>query len=177
MAELTVESTYGKALYEAAVATDKVELILNEIEEIQKAFRAEPGFFEFLKTPVISGADKKEVIRKIFEGRISSEVLNFLYVLIDKGRGHNFEKIVAQYEKFMDSADGISTGTISSVVPLSADQLASFEEKTGKLLQKTVRLENRTDSSILGGVQIFIDGKIIDATIKKRLMDLKENLI
>jgi len=82
MAELTVEMTYGKALYEAARDTKKVEIILEEINEIKELFQAEPDFYEFVNTPVIAGAKKKAAVEKIFTGRISPEVLNFLYILI-----------------------------------------------------------------------------------------------
>ena len=44
MAELTVEITYGKALFEAASELDKVNLILEELKSIDEIFKQESDF-------------------------------------------------------------------------------------------------------------------------------------
>lgn len=176
MAELTVDMTYGKALFQAAADVNKAEIILEESQGMLELLKENPDLGEFIRTPVISAAEKKQVIEKIFSGRICDELLNLLYILIDKRRAGSFESIVKQYKKLMDESRGFSIGTIYSVKPLSKEQLETFEEKTGKLIRKKVKLENKTNSSIIGGVRIFIEGKVIDATIRKRLNDLKESL-
>lgn len=176
MAELTVDITYGKALFEAASDVNKTEILLQEALEVLDILKLEPEFFEFLKTPVISAAEKKQAITKIFSGKISDELVHLLWILIDKGRTKEFGSIVRRFQQMIHESQGFSTGTIFSVQPLSAEQLSVFEEKTSKLMQKKVKLENRTDSSIIGGVRIFIEGKVIDATVRKRLNDLGESL-
>jgi len=173
MAELTVEITYGKALFEAAKDVDKVDQILEELKAISGIFNQEPDFYEFFITPVISGPEKKKVIENIFAGRISGEMYNFLLVLIDKRRTASYSRIVREYQKLVDGKHGLSVGTIISVESLTDDQLNSFEEKTGNLLKKNVKLANKVDPSILGGVKIFIEGKVIDASIRKQLQDLE----
>lgn len=176
MAELTVDMTYGKALFLAAADVNKTELILEEAREILEIFQQNPDFDEFVRTPVISAAEKKQVIRNVFSGKICDELLNLMFILIDKRRAGEFKNIIRQYKKLLDESQGFSIGTIFSAVPLSGEQLAVFEEKTGRLIQKKVKLENKINSSILGGVRIFIEGKVIDATVRKRLNDLRESL-
>lgn len=176
MAELTVDMTYGKALFEAATDVNKTDVILEEAHELLEIFKREPEFYEFIKTPVISAAEKKLAITKVFSGRICDELLHLLWILIDKRRTREFENIIRRYKLLIDASHGFSLGTIFSVNPLSKEQLETFEEKTGKLIRKRVKLENRTDSTIMGGVRIFIEGKVIDATIRKRLNDLSESL-
>ena len=173
MAELTVEITYGKALFEAATDRNKVNAILEELKEISAIFQKNPDFDEFFSTPVISGSEKKQVVEQVFGDRISQEALNFLMVLIDKRRMTSFNRIVKEYQKLINQDHGISLGTVFSVEPLTDIQLSSFEEKTSKLLQKNVKLVNKTDVSLLGGIKIFIEGKIIDASIRKQLQDLE----
>jgi ATP synthase F1 delta subunit len=176
MAELTVEITYGKALFEAAKDVNKVDQILEELKAISGIFNQEPDFYEFFITPVLSGPEKKKVIEKIFEGRISVEMYNFLLILIDKRRTANFNRIVREYQKLVDQDLGLSVGTIISVEPLTDTQLTSFEEKTGNLLKKNVKLANKIEPSILGGVKIFIEGKVIDASVRKQLQDLDSRI-
>ena len=76
----------------------------------------------------------------------------------------------------MDESHGFSRGTIYSVAPLTDAQLASIEEQTGKLLKKQVKLENLIDATIIGGIKVYVEGKMIDASIQKRLISLAETL-
>ncbi len=176
MAELTVENTYGKALFEAAKDVNKVDVILEEIIAVRDVFRQESDFNAFFNTPALSGPEKKKVVERVFSKEISVEVCNFLYVLIDKRRTSHFSKIVKEYQRLVNEQNGVSFGTIYSIEPLTDVQLRGFEEKTGKLLKKTIKLKNEIDSSIMGGVKIFVEGKVIDASIRKRLHEMESSI-
>ena len=136
MAELTVDMTYGKALFEAASDVNKTEIILQEALELLDILKREPEFFEFIKTPVVSAAEKKQALTKILSGKICDELLHLLWILIDKRRAREFENIIKQYKKLLDESHGFSLGTIFSVNPLSKDQLTTFEKKNGQADQK-----------------------------------------
>lgn len=177
MAELTIGMTYGSALFQAASEIGKKELILEEITQVADILNQEPQFCAFLETPSVSVGEKKEVIGKIFEGKVSKEVLNFLYILADKRRTRHFESAVKAYKGLFDKEEGVSYGKIFSVNALDEERLHKFEEETSKLLKQNVKLENEEDKSLIGGVKILIDGKIIDATVRKRLHDLINNIV
>jgi ATP synthase F1 delta subunit len=104
-------------------------------------------------------------------------MINFILVLVDKGRAGHFPRIVRQYELLLHESQGFSHGIIYSAVNLSKEQLSSFENKVGEMIDKKVRLDNRNDKSLIGGVRIFVEGRLIDASVKKRLDHLKESLI
>ncbi len=177
MAELAVGNVYGSALYQAACDVQKKDEILKEATELLEIFKSEHDLFAFFETPVISGAEKKKVVEEIFEGKISEELLNFLFIMIDKGRTRHFERAVKVYRELYDNDTGFSYGKIYSVSPLSDEKLKKFEEETSKLLQKKVKLENESDTSLIGGVKILIDGKIIDASLRKRLEEMNNSII
>lgn len=172
MAELTVDMIYGSALYQAAVELKKEQTILEESQGLVAVFRENPELAGLLRNPTISAADKKVLIQKVFEGRISPELLNFLYVLVDKRRVRHFDRAVRVYKQLMDKAQGISYGKIQSVRPLSGERIREFEEQAGNLLKTRVALENEVDPSLLGGVKIFVNGKVFDASVRTRLLEL-----
>ena len=176
MAELSVDLTYGSALYQAAKELKKVGPISGEADGLLEIFDSEPDFLRFLNTPAIAAVEKKAVISRILEGEICDELLNFLCILIDKGRIGHFAKIIKAYKDFINKEAGFSYGKILSVGPLSEGRLKRFEAETGKLLKMNVRLENERAPDLIGGVKIFIDGKIIDASVKGRLKDLKSSM-
>ena len=176
MSELTVEMTYGRALYEAARDCGKADEIRKELDSLTALFKEEPQLYEFFCTPVISAEKKKDFVLEVFQGKLSQEMVNFLCVLADKRRGRNLLKIADQYKALMDEEAGFAVGEIYSVNPLSDEELARMEEEAGKLLRKKIRLKNLTDKSLVGGVKIFAEGKVIDASVKGQLLDMKNFL-
>lgn len=177
MESLSVDLTYGQALFEAARDNGKLKEISSELDSLGELFTTEPQFFELIKTPTISAKEKKIMAEKIFVGQISKEMLNFLFVLIDKRRVFNFDGINKVYKKLLDEEEGVTQGEVYSVIELSPEEMQKLEDSTSKLIQKKVKLENKIDESLIGGVKVYIDGKLIDASIKKRLSDLKEVLV
>lgn len=177
MAELTVDTTYGNALFQAAVEAGKENLILDEACQVLGIFEQEPDLYAIINYPAISAKEKKDVLKNIFEGRISKELLNFLYILIDKGRTRHFSKMIRAYKDLINKEEGCAYGTIFSVQPLKEEQLKKFEEQMSNLLRYKVKLENKQDSKLLGGVKILVDGKIVDASVRKRLDDLGHKLL
>lgn len=177
MAELTIGMTYGHALFQVACELNKKEPILEEATQMLEIINQEPDLCAFIETPVISIREKKEVVKSIFESRISEELLNFLFVMIDKGRTKHFARAIKVYKDLLNEQEGVSYGKIFSVKSLSPEKLEKFEAETGKLLKQKVKLENETDTSLIGGVKIFIDGKVIDASLRKRLEDLNNTII
>lgn len=177
MAELTIALTYGSALFQAAAEVNKKDRILEEAAEVLGILEQEPELFAFMNTPVVPALEKKTVLTKIFKDRICDELLNLICIMVDKGRVRHFPKVVKVYRDLINKEEGFSYGKIYSVRPLSQVQLAKFEEETGRLLQQNVKLENETDPRLIGGITIFIDGKVIDASLRKRLDDLSSTII
>ena len=176
MAELTIDLTYGTALYDAAQEVGKKEQIMEEATEVLGILQQEPDLHAFINYPAISASEKKAVLKEIFGGRICDELLNFMYVLVDKRRTMHFEKMIKVYKKLMDKEEGISYGTVYSVEPLTEDRIKSFEEEVSKLLKVSVRLENEIDPKLMGGVKILVDGKIIDASFRTKFNDLRSQI-
>lgn len=177
MAELTVDLTYGSALYQAAVEVNKKDLILDEANQVLDIFEKEPDFYKFINYPGISAKEKKDVLTSVFEGKICQELLNLLYVLVDKGRTARFSQIIKAYKDMVDREEGVTYGTVYSVEPLTDAQLAKLEEQVTALIKEKTRLENKIDTKLIGGVKVLVDGRIIDASIRKRLQDLSSQLI
>ena len=176
MAELTVDKVYAKALYQVAVEVNKEEQIISEAKEIAEIMKREDGLKKFVDSPIILVAEKKQVLGNIFEGQICEELMNFISILVDKGRTRHLDRIVKTLAQIAREKEGASAGIIYSVELLSPAQMERFQQETGKLLRTKVQLENQIDKSLVGGIKILIEGKIIDASLKKRLENIRDTL-
>ena len=97
-------------------------------------------------------------------------------ILVDKGRVRHFERMVRAYDTLLDQANGIASGEVFSAAPLSDDQIRRLEEQTGKLIGENVQLENHVDRSLIGGVRVQVAGKIFDASLKRKLEDMRSRM-
>lgn len=177
MAELTVDLTYGSALFQAAEEINQKDRILEDGLRVLEILEREPDLNRFINFPAISAREKKDVLKNIFEGQICRELMNFLCVLVDKGRTAHLAKIFKVYQGLVDEETGCAYGEIYSVEPLSPQQLEKFEAQTSDLLHSKTKLENKLDPKLMGGIKILIEGRIIDASIRKRFDDLGSELI
>ena len=83
--------------------------------------------------------------------------------------------MIREYRKLADKADGVAEGRIISAAPLTEEQLAGFEDQVSELFRIKVRLKNETDRSLIGGVRIFVNGRMIDTSLRKRLDDMADS--
>jgi len=176
METLTVAHTYGQALFEAARDRGIVDEIGEEYKAVSLVFRDNPLLKKLFLVPTLSALEKKAAAKRIFEGRISQELLNFIFILVDKRRIGSWDSIGRQYEKLIWERDGLTKGILYTVLPVDAERLEAFERKAGAALGKNVRLENRIDKSLIGGAVIYVDGKLIDASVKSRLENMKHRI-
>ncbi len=176
MEELTIDLTYGTALFEAAGETGKTDLINEEAGQLLELFRQEPDLHKFVNSPGIAAEEKKSVLENIFRGRICDELLNFLFILTDKGRMVHFEKIIKFYRKLLDKQEGVSYGTVFSAAPLTDEHISKLEEDASKFFRVNVKLANEIDPKLIGGVKLLVEGKLIDASVRKRFDDLSSQI-
>ena len=107
MAESVVSLTYGAALFEAAKDLGKEEVFLRELEILDEILKETPEAGEFLNSPAIMAPDKKKIIESSLKGKFSREMINFLFVLVDKSRTAEISKIRKQYMRLYDKERNI----------------------------------------------------------------------
>ncbi len=67
-------------------------------------------------------------------------------------------------------------GIVYSAIPLDHETIQRMEIQTSDLIKKDCVLTNRIDEKIIGGFIISIDDKLIDASIRKRMEDMRLHL-
>ncbi len=177
MEELNVSLTYGQALFDVAKELGREKELLEEAIGVREIMKNEPGFLMLVNDPTITGDEKKEIIQNVFDEKISQELLNFFCVLIDKRRISYFIRIVNQFEKLVNEYEGFAAGVVCTAIELSESRIQEIERETSKLLNGKVKLIQEIDTNLIGGIKILVNGKIIDASVRKKLQDMARQLI
>jgi len=167
---------YAEALFEAAIELDKLEQFRDEIKAVSDVFENEPQLKTIFEHPKLSKNEKKDIIKSIFGGKVSQEILNLCYIVVDKNREKHIKDISDQYIKLSNEKMGIVEAQAVTAVPMDEEEKLKLQNKLSEKLGKKVLLSNIVDEKLIGGVLVRIEDKVIDSSIKGKLEDIYKNL-
>lgn len=162
-------TVYGEALYGLALEEALSQRILGELSTLDRCFQENPDFLRLLSAPTLSKQERCDIVENSFRGIVHDYLLNFLKILTEKGAIRYFSQCREAFERCYDRDNGILPVTAVTAIPLSAAQTERLTEKLQQVTGKQIRLHNRVDSSVMGGVRLDYDGKRLDDTIAHRL--------
>lgn len=167
---------YAHALFEIAQAQDKVEEVEGELYSLKNLLRRELELREVLKKPSLAAEQKKTILSKVLQDRVSPLTLSSLNLLIDANQGPNFADIIREFSKIAYSERNRIVARVVTAVPLRKDLIRKLEKKLSTYVGKEVVARAEVDKSIVGGVYIRMPGQILDATVKGKLEKLEQSL-
>ena len=173
MAQLS--NRYAAAIFSLSIERGIIKENLDQAIFVRDALK-DKQCQNLLTHPRISTAEKRSFFDEIFKDRISTDLLGFLHLAVNKNR-ETF--IVPALSDFIDMANDHmrrTTALVVSAVPLRNEQISALAALLTRKLNKQVTIEQKVEPSIIGGLHIQVDGYFIDRTIKTRLQEIKTNL-
>lgn len=177
MAKL-VSKTYGEALFEIAMEADKADALLAEVKQVGSILKENPEFDKLMMHPGVPKADKLTAMENVFKGRVSDELTGLMGIVIQKERYGELQEIFAYFISRVKEAKGIGVAYITSAVPLTKEQQAAT---VAKLLETTkyrnIETNFKVDESLIGGMVIRINDRVVDSSVRSKLNDLTRQLL
>ena len=171
----SIASSYGLALFEIAKEEDRLKEFKQDLEFIQEAL--DQSHLKFFNQKMISQEDRIALLEKCFKENVQPMVLNFLKLLVVKGRMTNLFEIIKEYKELYNSALGIVEGIVFSTSILSDDQIKGIETAVSKKEGKKVLLTSKIDESLIGGIKVVIEDHVYDGSIKNKITSLQSELL
>ena len=177
MAKL-VSGTYGEALFELASEKNTVSAMLEEVSGLQMVLKENKELSVLMNNPKVSKDEREGIIKEVFQGRLSDDLLYFLILLVQKGRYAHVEEILAYFTDRVKEAEGIGTAYITTAVELTP---AKKDEIHKKLLATTsyreIEVIYQVDPEIIGGMIVRINDRVVDSSIKTKLEKMERSLL
>ena len=176
MAKL-VSGTYGEALFELASEKKTVSAMLEEVSGLQMVLKENKELSVLMNNPKVSKDEREGIIKEVFGGRLSDDLLYFLILLVQKGRYAHVEEILAYFTDRVKEVESIGTAYVTTAVELSAEQ----KDAVSKRLRETtsyrkIEMIYQVDPSIIGGMIIRIKDRVVDSSIKTKLEGMERSL-
>ncbi len=165
---------YAEALMELSCDTLSYDKIYEDLNFVLNTISQNQDLADFLNSPPVSKADKKDVLAKIFKGKIEEPVLSFLFLLNENSRLGILRDIFSAFKNFVDEEKNIINADIISAVELNEVQKQNLVSKLQNKTGKAINPEYKLDNTIMGGFIIKINDTVIDLSLKNRIENLKK---
>lgn len=169
--------SYAASLLELANEQKQAEPIGTEIAAIKQIVIDNKSFHQYLSDPAISSTERGAAIKRIFGGKVSPLVSNFLGVLNEKGRLGSITEIADSYDQLLADQLGKIEVDVTVASKLSGEQLEEVRKKVSTALKKDAVVHQSVDESIIGGLVLRVQDKLIDASVKTQLKAMREQLL
>jgi len=176
MSQSRAASRYIKSLLGLAVEKGVLEEVNQDMQLFAKTCRENKSFELLLKSPIIRHDKKREILNKLFKGKVNPVTISILDILTRKNREPLLPAIAADFHAAYNAYKGIGKATVRTAVPLDAKLRGEIEQMVKGLSEKKqVELVEVVDPELIGGFVLNVGDKQIDASVKNKLKTLKLN--
>ncbi len=169
-----VGKEYGAALFSLAREQGLKKEYGEGLDLVLSAMEENPLYSEYLSSPAVLLSERKENLLRAFQGTIPEDVMSFLMLLLERGRIAALPEAAEEYRRLYRISLHIAKAEITSAAPLLEKEKEALEKKLEKAYGVTLQAEYFVDESLLGGVKIEMEGKVLDGSLRARLDKVKE---
>jgi len=169
-----ISREYAAALFMLACEDGAQKEYADALKEMKSVFDEMPEYFAFLSSPAISRAERTGSVDEIFGEKLAENAVSYLKLMCEKGRMQYFNESVDAYMELYAAFERKYRAKITSAVELDEKQKQKLTEKLSAVYGGEVMGEFFVDSTLIGGLIVEIDGKIMDGSIIRRLHDVKD---
>jgi F-type H+-transporting ATPase subunit delta len=177
MSESIVAYRYAKALIDLANEQGVVSAVNEDMSFFESVCNENDNFVAVMANPIVRHDKKLGILKKIFENKVNPVTFSIFNVLTKKNREKLIYPIAKEFQKLFNTQSGIQIATVSTVEVLTEKQREEFKNIVAAATNKKVELEEKIDSSLIGGYILRVGDTQIDTTVKKKLNELKLSLV
>lgn len=165
---------YAEALFAVACEENSKDEYAQALESVKNGFEENPEYMEFLLCPGIPMSERLSAIEEAFTGKLPEYIVYFLQLLCEKGRIQWLSDCVKEYNALVYASENVAGAVVTTAVELTQSEKERIKTKLEKMLGKSVEIECVTDPSVMGGVLIETEGRVIDGSLRRRLNEVKD---
>jgi len=153
---------------------ERLQTTEHDLKRLADIIEADPLVVLFLDHPLITLAEKEHVLDRAFESDITRRLLR---VLIGLRKSRRMRDVYDTFADMVRRELALTEVEVRLPRPVTPDRQAMLQRAIEEWLGRRVHLTVVIDESLIGGVRVQVDGKVIDNTLKSRLDTIKELLL
>tara|TARA_B110000196_G_C21149068_1_gene668432 strand:+ start:943 stop:1497 length:555 start_codon:yes stop_codon:yes gene_type:complete len=177
----TLARPYARAIFELASAAEELPVWSRALTTAAEIMRNSDAR-EFLSRRDLDDDERVRFLQGICVESGKAEIFssgrgeNLLRLLAENERLVVIPEVAVQFEQLKARAE--NTVKVQLVTATGVDESVVEQIKTNleHKLGRTVELELKEDSGLIGGAVIYAEGRVIDGSVKSRLSELADTL-
>src|SRR5919108_3672949 len=166
---------YAEALLEAAGEQGRLATVREELADFVAAVEESEELRALLRNPQIEARVKRDALAAALDDA-DELVRNFLLLVAEKGRIAEIDEIEREFERLIAREARVLELELTTAVELSDEEAArvvkQIEEGSGRRVVAT----RTVDPSLIGGLVVQAGSLRLDASVRGRLEQLREEL-
>ena len=176
-----VATVYARSLFELAreLGGDAgVASMGAELREVCGVVRADKRAMELFRSPIVDPGQRAASLKRIFGGRVTDTLLNFMLVLNRKGRLAELLAIEDAYDALEQEAFGrVEVDVFTASGSVDDATKASLAADLKKSIGKDPVLHFYADPAMIGGLKLRIGDRLIDGSVAAQLRRMRSALL
>ncbi|KAM7322309.1 ATP synthase subunit O, mitochondrial [Alexandromys fortis] len=171
-----IEGRYATALYSAASKQNKLDQVEKELLRMGQLLK-DPKVSLAVLNPYVKRSIKAKSLASITaKEKFSPLTANLMNVLAENGRLSNTQAVISAFSTIMSVHRGEVPCTVTTASPLDDAVLSELKTVLKSFLGQgqILKLEVKTDPSIMGGMIVRIGEKYVDMSAKTKIQKLSQ---
>lgn len=169
-----VTSRYATALLDLAESKKLVEKVEADIKDLESMLAESDDLRALVRDPRIGKKAQQDVIAALTQKtKFQTLTVNFLNVLIENGRLNVIEPLITRIHQELAKKRGQRVAQVRVAQDMTDKQRKELEAALSKSSGSTVTLNVQVDPSLLGGMVVTLDSRMIDDSVAGKLERLR----
>lgn len=170
----SISREYAEALFALSIENGCEDVYEKELELVSQVFLENHGYIDFLSSHFVPLAERIDALSEAFSGGVNNIVMSFLKILCEKHHIGEIHACISEYKAMLNERRRASVAKVISAVALNDVERSTLIEKLESTSGRSVTAEFMVDESIIGGLIVEMDGKVMDSSLRKHLSDVKD---
>ena len=177
MNESKISVRYAKALFILSKEKNMLEQIKEDMKNLLKLITGVAEFRVLMNNPILKPSQKMDILNSILKNHVQSLTQSFIELVVQNNRLHYLDSMARIYLDLFNRDLEIDPATLVTSVPIDEGLRHTLLRIVEKKLNIKMELEEKTDTSLIGGFILKIGNQQINASILNQLEKIKKELI
>lgn len=165
---------YALALFQSCTKSERA-IVVDWFHLIEDIVEQTPDYLRLMTSPNITDEVKKTLLAEVFSAAPKS-FLYLLYVLVDQDRFAILLEIAQCYQQYIYDEDDVMVVDVISAQTIPNDKQEELSNTLQTKFKKQIILIERVQPSLIGGIRLEFQGKVIDQSINTQVQRLHQSI-
>lgn len=168
---------YARALLKSAVAAKLDDQVYKEMSTLSQSYIQVPELRFTIDNPMLSKSKKQQLVETACGGSPTPLTTRFIALVLKEGRESALQFMATSYITLYRKQKNIIRGTLTTATPVSVDTEQKVKAMVEKKTHGTVEFNTEVNPNLIGGFILEYDTYRMDASIQRKLRDIRNMLI